>query len=136
MKCRRCHCTMEKDYDFRLATCPECGRTVSYRSKADKKRGYRYYPEYDDTYISDSSSDETISPFYWFLGSIVFWGIIILFVAIVFGILFLAGVFKNGFWVGLGDIAMFFVNLVWSVICFIGRTIWGFLSWLFHLIFG
>ena len=128
MKCYKCHCTMDKDYETRTATCPICGRTTTYRTNADKKRGYRYDPDCDNY--------EPISPFYWFVGGVVFWGIIILIVAIVFGILFLAGVFKNGFWVGLGDIGMFFLRLIWSVISFIGRTIWSVLTWLYHLIFG
>lgn len=38
MKCRKCGATMEKDFESRLATCPICGRMVSYKTKYDKRR--------------------------------------------------------------------------------------------------
>ncbi len=136
MRCRKCGSSMEKDYDSRTATCPYCGRTVSYRSKADKRRGYRYYPEYDDNnndYSYSGSGSYSSS-----LGCISFIlnGIIVLLVAIVILVLVLAGVFQNGFWQGIGNILMFFVNIIWGIIKFIATTAWSIITGLFHLIFG
>ena len=127
MKCPKCHVTMEKDYDTRTATCPLCGKTKNYKSNADKKRGYRYYPDVDYTPISPLAS---------FLGCLVFWGIIVLIIAIVFGILLLTGVFSNGFLDGIWQIILFFLRIIWAVISFIGKTTWNIITGLFHLVFG
>ena len=37
VKCYKCHTRMIKDEYSRTATCPCCGRTVKYRTKAEKK---------------------------------------------------------------------------------------------------
>ena len=89
-----------------------------------------------DNGSSGNYSGNGYSGSYYGCGTIVLVVIIIVAVAIIAGILFLFGVFKNGFWAGLGDILMFFLRLIWSIISFIGKTIWGFLTWIFHLIFG
>ena len=132
MKCPKCHVTMNKDYDSRTATCPICGKTKNYKSNADKKRGYRYYPEYenDGNYLHYG--------YYGHYGyeRLLIFACITIIVLVVIIILLLLGVFKNGFWDGLGQIGMFILNLLWSIISFIGRTIWGFFTWLFHLVFG
>ena len=48
MKCKKCHVTMYKYTSLRIATCPQCGREVSYRTKADKK-GSGYLSGYQPT---------------------------------------------------------------------------------------
>ena len=130
---------MEKDYDTRTATCPLCGKVKHYKSNADKKRGYRYYPEFDDNYYRDNDYSYSGSGSYSSsLGCISFIlnGIIVLLVAIVILVLVLTGVFQNGFWQGIGNILMFFVNIIWSIIKFIATTAWSIITGLFHLIFG
>ena len=147
MKCPKCLVTMDKDYDTRTATCPICGRTKPYKSNADKKLGYRYYPEYDYNRNSSSNSYSGFISGYDYLIKIAFIAILIAVIAVIICILVLAGVFKNGFWDGLGSIGMFFVNIIWSVIKFvatiiwtvikfIGTTIWSGITGLYHLIFG
>ena len=138
MKCPKCHYTMEKDYDTRTATCPICGKTKHYKSKADKKRGYRYYPEFDSSNNTYPRSSTYGSYGYgsYGCGTFILIILVIAIIAIVGGILALFGVFRNGLWAGLGDILMFFLNLIWKILSGIATFLWRIIVWLFHRIFG
>ena len=116
MKCKKCHVTMEKDIASRTATCPNCGRTVSYRTKADKKA----YSGVSDVDLS---------------GCLKVIGIIALIVILV-PLLLLSAIFGDGFWGFLGGILDFIFDFIWKILGFVfqflGAIVSGFFDMLFH----
>lgn len=123
MKCWKCHTTMIKDEYSRTATCPYCGRTVSYRTKSEK-RGYSSYPS-----SSDSGVDLSGCAHFLGIGALIIIGIPLI-------LLILLGlIFGDGFWSFLGGVLSFLFNVLWTVIKFVFEGIWWIISGLFDLIF-
>ena len=118
MKCYKCHFPMIKETNSRTAICPNCGRTVTYRTNADKK--------YDNNSINKLMDNSGCSAIFGLLGLAI----------IIFPILLLIKLFGSGFLSGIGSVFGFIFNIIWSIIKFCFSLIWGIVSGLFHFIFG
>ena len=118
VKCYKCHTRMIKDEYSRTATCPCCGRTVKYRTKAEKKAANN-----TDT---DSAGCLGIT------ATIMLIPIGIAFLLV----LLLAAIFGDGVWSFVGGLIAFFGKLLWGLVCLIFDLLGAILGGLFDLIFG
>lgn len=125
VKCHKCHTTMEKDSYSRTATCPCCGRTVSYRTKSEK-RGY-----YGSGYSGGGYSGGGFKV----SGCLKVLAIIAAIIIIV-PLLLLSAIFGDDVWTVVGGVLSFLGKALVTVIGFVFRAIGFIVGGLFHLIFG
>ena len=122
MKCWKCHTTMIKDEYSRTATCPCCGRTVSYRTKSEK----RGYSSYSSSGYGGSGADLSGCAHFLGIGALLVIGIPLVLLGLIFG---------DGFWSFLGGVLSFLFNALWTVIKFVFEGIWWIIRGIFDLIF-
>ena len=138
MKCPECHVTMVKDTEIRMAECPMCGRTKSYKTKGDKKRERQEANEQKLlNYYLQYQSEQKLETY----------RKIIIAQAIAIAFLILLLIFGEDLFRGIGaGIIWLFQSLwwllqqiglgLWAVLKFIGNLLWSGIAALWHLIFG
>lgn len=119
MKCRRCHNTMVKDASSRTARCPYCGRTVSYKTKVDKKNCGELELNYSGC-----------------LKVVGITALIDVLVSLLLSLLLLSAVFGSSFWEGIGEVFSFLGGMLWTVIGVIFDVIGMIFGGLIDFIFG
>lgn len=96
MKCKKCHTTMEKDSASRTVTCPCCGRTVHYRTKAEKRCNNNYYSSNDNGNGGKRKGH----------GCLIF-VVVVIILLVLSPILLLRLIFGSGIWAVLGGAVSF-----------------------------
>lgn len=104
MKCKKCHTAMEKDSASRTATCPCCGRTVHYRTKAEKRCNNNNYYSGNDNGNGGKRKGH---------GCLIF-VIVVIILLVLSPILLLRLIFGSGIWAVLGG-AVSFLGKVFTI---------------------
>lgn len=97
MKCKKCNTTMEKDPASRTATCPCCGRTVHYRTKAEERCNNNNYYSGNDNGNGGKRKGH---------GCLIF-VIVVIILLVLSPILLLRLIFGSGIWAVLGGTVSF-----------------------------
>ena len=124
VRCWKCGNTMDKDPDTRIAQCPYCGRTVVYRTKADKN----FYRNYVSSSYSSGSSF-SISSCLIVIGAVAI-------IIIIMPFVLLSVLFGDGFWTVLGSIFSILGNILWTTLSFFFKLLGWIVGGLFELIFS
>lgn len=113
---------MIKYESSRTAVCPYCGRTVTYHTRAEKRR----YAASGGSAYNHISGDFSGCAAILGIGALIVIGLPLVILTLIFG---------DSFWDLLGNMFGFLFDLLWYIIKFILDGIWAFISGIFDLIF-